>query len=76
MPPGHAGGQVFGNQPQGAGMRRNEAQLVALALHPQTRHAAALLGKILDAQFREFLPAQRMQQQHGQYCPVAPAFQG
>lgn len=34
-----------------------------------------LLRKILDAQFRDFFPAQRMEQQHGEDRPVALAFQ-
>ena len=61
-----AGGQILGHQAQGARVRGNEAQLAALALHPQMRHAPALLVEIFHAQFGEFLAAQRMEQQHGQ----------
>ncbi len=56
-------------------MRRQVAQLAALALHRQVRHAPALLAEILHQQFGQFLPAQRVVQQHRRHHPVALAFE-
>ena len=69
------GRQVLGHQTQRVRVRRQEAQLAALALHAQVGNAPALLGEVLDAQPGEFLAAQRVKQQHGQDGAVALALE-
>ena len=56
-------------------MRRQVAQLAALALHPQMRHAPALLAEVLHEQFGQLFAPERVVLQHREDGPVALALE-
>ena len=71
-----AGFEILGYQATRMRVRGQVAKLAALALHPQVHHAPPFLAKVFHQELCQFLPAQRIVEQHRQNSPVALALQG